>query len=177
MLGDLLDRQVAAEAGYRPLEAQRVAAVRSEEAVSFRSDRATVGTAQLPVRHHQFHTCMRQAQVPHPARPVHVQPPTILPADRTEGPRTLDRCQGDDRFHVRCQLDDRLIDRGYSCEGEVRCYTEIGHRVLRRSVNGSLDNSILLNRGTGVHFVYCLPATKSTKNLFPFSGALLGVSA
>ena len=32
-------------------------------------------------------------------------------------------------------------------------------------MNGSLDNSILLNRGTGVHFVYCLPATKSTKNL------------
>jgi hypothetical protein len=32
------------------------------------------------------------------------------------------------------------------------------------SVNGSLDNSILLNRRAGVHFVYYLPATKSTKN-------------
>jgi hypothetical protein len=33
-------------------------------------------------------------------------------------------------------------------------------------VNGSLDNSILPNRGTGVHLFY-LYATKSTKNLDP----------
>jgi hypothetical protein len=33
------------------------------------------------------------------------------------------------------------------------------------SLNGSFDTSILLDRGTGVHFFY-LPPTKSTKNLF-----------
>src|SRR5207237_6846388 len=101
VLGDLLDGQVAAEIGDRTLETQRVATVGTEEAVAFRPDGATVGTAQLPVGHQKVDTRVRQVQVPHPARPVHVQPPAILPTHRTEGPRTLDRCQGDDGFHVR----------------------------------------------------------------------------
>jgi hypothetical protein len=140
-----------AEFGDRALEAQRVAAVGPEEAVAFRADRTAGGTAQLPVGHHQIDTRVRKVQIPHSARPVHVQPAAILPAHRTEGPRTFDGCQGDHRFHVRCQLDHLLIDRDHSCKREVRRYAEGGYRVLRLERGWSLDTPILLDRRAGVH--------------------------
>src|SRR6478735_10825534 len=114
---------------------------------------------------------MRQVEVPDPARPIDVQPPAVLSTDRTEGPCTLDRSQGDDGLRVRCQLDDRLVDRKHSCKWEVPCYTEVGHRVLWLEREWGLDNAILLNLRARcpIFFAYLQPNRRRTQNFRKFA--------
>jgi hypothetical protein len=97
---------------------------------------------------------VRQVEIPHAPGAVHVHPPALLPADRADRHGPFMRRERDDALRVRLRHDrDLLVDRDHSCKREVVRYTEGGHRVLRVSVNGSLDNSILLNRGAGVHLL------------------------